>query len=89
MTIETVKIEEICAENKAMIFPNAVLLVYPKKKVGHNRQYPTFNFIVTKAIERHGRIYVLGNHVPSARPMSLDQGTRVKKPEITGSTAFI
>lgn len=89
MTIETIKIGDICAENKAMIFPNAVLLVYPKKKAGHNRQYPTFNFIVNKAIKRHGRVYVLGTHVPTARLMSLDQETRVKKPEITGSTTFI
>lgn len=81
MTITTSTIREIYARDPAIISEGAVLLVDPQKKAGHNRVDPTFNFIVSevfkKKVKKKEKIFVRGNHVPSNKPMVLDQETRI------------
>lgn len=76
MTTQTT-IGEIYARDSEKISKGAVLLIDPKKKVGHNRVDLTFNFIVSEVFESGGKIFVRGNHELSARSMVLDPGTRV------------
>jgi len=77
LTIPTSTIREIYARDPAKISKGALLLVDPKKKAGHNREAPTFYFFVSEVSEKDGEISVQGNHVPSNRPMRLDQETRI------------
>lgn len=76
MTIEST-IKEIYAQDPAKISRDKVLLINPKKKFGHNRKDTAFYILVTEIFEEGGKVFVRGNHVPSNKPMVLDQRTMV------------